>query len=83
MVVSVSNEECRPLRPHTQTSWLRELNMLKGSINETSVTCPCQGSAHFCHGVDHFNLGWSGGRKRGGDGGRTEGETGASMTKDD
>ena len=36
--------------------------MLKGSIDETSVTCPRQGSAHFCHRVDHFNLGWSGGR---------------------
>ena len=57
MVVSVSNKQCRPFRTHTQTPWLRELSMLKGSINETSVTCPCQGSADFCYRVDHFNLG--------------------------
>ena len=57
MVVSVSNKQCRPFRTHTQTPWLRELSMLKGSIDETSVTCPCQGSADFCYRVDHFNLG--------------------------
>ena len=57
MVVSVCDKQLPLGGVQTETTRLRELSMLKRSVEETAVACPSQSSATFGCRLYHFDLG--------------------------
>ena len=65
VIIGVSNEQGLPLRIYAQSTRLRQLSCLKGSIGVSWFTSPSQGRARPRLRIDHLHL-----HCRGGGGGR-------------